>query len=164
MEVMYLFFLQLFKDLSELRLAIEVIGYDNACQLLAFAKSKRELHKPWSLEFLDKVRMILDGFHKGNHTWCLKNLPEVNPDTEANSKLMAGKKSESCEQLNSWINWHTASGREMTPGHFGVYWWAIFREHNAWIVEQAESKRRRYARGHMKHDPDLARSNTVRSA
>ena len=51
----------------------QVIGYDNACQLLAFDRTKRELQKPWSLEFVDKVKMILDGFHKGNHVWCLSH-------------------------------------------------------------------------------------------
>ena len=162
-EVVYLFFLRLYKDLATLKVFIQVIGYDNACQLLAFARTKREHHAPWTQEFVDNVKMILDGFHKGNHTWCLENLPEVNPDNKENAKLMEGKNSEACEQLNSWISRHTASCLEMTPGRFAVYWWVLFREHNSDLEEQAASKRRRFARGGMKHDPDIARQGRTGS-
>ena len=81
----------------------------------------------------------MDGFHKANHVWCLNHLPEVNPDTEENAQLLAGKNTEACEQLNSWINERTAPAREMTPGHFGVYWWALFTEHNNWLGQQASA-------------------------
>ena len=162
-EVVYLFFLRLYKDLATLKVFIQVIGYDNACQLLAFARTKRDHHAPWTQEFVDNVKMILDGFHKGNHTWCLENLPEVNPDNKENAKLMEGKNSEACEQLNSWISRHTASCLEMTPGRFAVYWWVLFREHNSDLEEQAASKRRRFAQGGMKHDPDIARQGRTGS-
>ena len=106
-EVMYVFFLCLHKGFKSLGLQVDVIGYDNACRVLAFARSVKDRQPPWTSEFAENVNMVLDNFHKGNHTWCLANLPEVNPDTETNAKLLHGKNTEACEQLSSWITRHT---------------------------------------------------------
>ena len=87
----------------------------------------------------------------------LTSLPEVNPDTETNAKLLHGKNTEACEQLSSWINRHTGLCLETRPGVFGVYWWAMLSEHNAWVEWQAGCRRRRFLAGRRIHDPGMPR-------
>ena len=157
-EVMYLFFLRLYKDFKTLGLVVDIIGYDNACRLLAFARKVKDQQPPWTSEFADSVKMVLDNFHKGNHTWCLANLPEVNPDSVQNAKLLEGKNTEACEQLNSWIARHTSCCLEMRPGVFGLYWWAMLSEHNAWLEWQAQCRRRRFLAGRTQRNPDTPHS------
>ena len=157
-EVVYLFFLRMYKDFKALGLQIDIIGYDNACRLLAFARNVRDRQPPWTSEFADAVKVVLDNFHRDNHTWCLEHLPEVDPGSACNVSLLEGKNTEACEQLNSWISGHTASCLEMRPGVFGLYWWALLSEHNAWIEWQAACRRRRFRSGLTKYDPDVARS------
>jgi hypothetical protein len=73
--------------------------------------------------------------------------------------LCANVNSQAAEEYNSWMNSHTLPAAEMTQAHYAVYWWALFHEHNQWILKQASAARRRYARGHMAHNPDLPRSS-----
>lgn len=124
LELVYLFLLRLFKELKDIGLDIHAIGYDNACKLLALARAKAHAAEPWSLDFVNHVIMVLDRFHRQNHTWCLENMPEVDPKDPRNEKFLAGKNTEACEELNSWISRRTGSCLEMTQGRFPIYWWA----------------------------------------
>ena len=62
-----------------------------------------------------QIGLVLDHFHKRNHTWCLKNLPQTNPDTPQNAALLQNKNTEACEQLNSWITGRTKSSLDALP-------------------------------------------------
>eukprot|EP00438_Fugacium_kawagutii_P018596 Skav209998 [mRNA] locus=scaffold3061:91012:91926:+ [translate_table: standard] len=155
-ELVYVFLLQLVKDMKERGVTISAIAYDNACKLWKRAQKEKDTRPPWSLS-LAKTALVLDHFHKKNHTWCLKNLPQVNPDTVANMALLRNKNTEACEQLNSWITGRTRSSLEMPPGRFAIYWWTLFQEHNEWLESEAGCLRRRFAKGKMQHDPDQSR-------
>ena len=155
-ELVYVFLLQLVKSLKERGVSVAVIGYDNACKLWKCAHERKDASPPWSASFLD-VAVVLDHFHKRNHTWCLRHLPQVDPDTAANAALLANKNTEACEQLNSWISGRTKSSLEMPPGRFAIYWWTLFQQHNDWLQTEAACLRRRFARGNMRHDPDRPR-------
>ena len=61
-----------------------------------------------SRTFLD-MALLLDNFHRDNHTWCLRYLPEVHPKQPVNADLLAGKNTQACEQLNSGISQRTGS-------------------------------------------------------
>ena len=137
------------------RQVIRVVGYDNACKLLLLARARRQERPPLTVQFADDLAFILDNFHRGNHTWCLENLKEVDPQSSENQRLMADKNTEACEQLNSWISGRTRSGLDMPPGRFMVYWWTLLSDHNDWLESEALCLRRRYARGGMRHDPDV---------
>lgn len=162
-ELVYLFLLQLYKDLHALEVLVRAIGYDNACKLRSLALAKADACKPWTEAFAKDVAMILDRFHKKNHTWCLKNMPEVDPSNPANAPLVAGKNTEACEELNSWISVRTRCSLEMSEGRFGVYWCVQFEEHNKWLEEQVQAKRRRYALGALSRDPDAPQSSRTAS-
>ena len=118
------------------------------------ARMKAQDFPPWTQTFVEEVSIVLDRFHRDNHTWCLTHMPEVDPLQPANTELLANTNTEACEQLNSWISGRTASGLEMTGGHFAVYWWALFDTHNEWLDHQAKCKRRRFASGGQGRDPD----------
>ena len=135
-----------------------MIGYDNACKLRARANAKSRAFCPLT-ELFAAVRMVLDNFHRDNHTWCLERMPEIDPQTEENQELLAGRNTEACEQLNSWITNRTASSLAMGRGHFFVYWAAQFADHNDWIEEIAAARRHRFAMGARKQDPDQARQS-----
>ena len=155
-ELVYVFLLQFMKDMKERGVTIAVIGYDNACKLWKCTQKEKDKRPPWSSAFADTA-LVLDHFHKRNHSWCLKNLPQVNPDTVENMALLKNKNTEACEQLNSWITGRTKSSLEMPPGRFAIYWWALFQQHNDWLETEAGCLRRRFAKGKMQHDPDKSR-------
>eukprot|EP00959_Pyramimonas_sp_CCMP1952_P441223 9236971-Pyramimonas_sp.AAC.1 len=73
-------------------------------------------------------------------------MPEVDPLRPENEKLLEGKNTEACEQLNSWISGRTRNGLEMTRGHFQMHWWILFDAHNQWLEREAACKRRRLER------------------
>ena len=81
-------------------------------------------------------------------------MPEVDPLQPENAKLLANKNTEAAEQLNSWMSGRTASGLEMTRGHFAVYWWALFDAHNEWLEGKAACSRRHFASSGQGRDPD----------
>ena len=84
-------------------------------------------------------------------------MPEVDPAASHNAKLLDKASTEACEQYSSWISNHTRAPYNMSYGRYYVFWWAMFAAHNAWLVESAMAKRRRFARGHMATDPDKVR-------
>lgn len=159
-EHVYIFALKLHRDAQSLGMCIAALGYDNACKLLLLARSKAQDCLPWTQSFVEEIRIVLDRFHRDNHTWCLANLPEVDPSIEENADLLQDRNTEACEQLNSWISGRTHCVLEMTRGHFQLFWWILFDAHNRWLEEEAECKRRRYARGGLKHDPDKPKHRT----
>ncbi|CAK0800291.1 unnamed protein product, partial [Prorocentrum cordatum] len=148
-ELLYAFALRLHKDGRELGFVIAALGYDNACKLLSLARAKETQFLPWTKSFVEEVRMVLDRFHRDNHTWCLNNMPEVDPLRPDNAKLLDKKNTEACEQLNSWISGRTRSGLEMTRGHFQMHWWILFDAHNQWLEREAACERRRCEAGPM---------------
>ena len=133
---------------------LQCIGYDNACKLLRMARERQNDCLPWSLEFVRDVAIVLDNFHRNNHTWCLKTSPEVDPQKESNERFVDGKNTVACEQLNSWTSLRTRTNVEFPPGRFLIYWWTLLASHNGWIERKAASMRRRYARGGLRYDPD----------
>ena len=141
--LVYLFFLRLMIDLSSKGGKLQGIGYDNACKLLAFARQQRAGRPPFTGQFVDEILFFLDKFHKDNHTWCLKNMPEVNPESPEVAALIQHRNTEACEQLNAWISCHTLSALEMQPGAFAIYWWSLFEEHNAWVRRLAQANERK---------------------
>ena len=42
--------------------------------------------------------------------------------------------------------------------HFLIYWDALFDTHNEWLEEPSAAKRRRYAAGARKNDPEKAKA------
>jgi hypothetical protein len=154
LELVYAFLLRFYKDMRIRGVTLECIGYDNACKLLAMARTKRDTIPPWTADFVDKLAIVLDNFHRDNHTWCLVHMKEVDPQNKTNVPLLADKNTEACEQLNSWITLRTRASFELPPGRFLIYWWMLLSAHNEWLEEEAACKRRRYSRGGMKHDPD----------
>ena len=159
-ELVYIFALRLHRSLQEMGTRVGAFGYDNACKLLSLARVVAGECKPWSESFVHLPKFVLDRFHRDNHTWCLNNMPEVDPLAPCNADLLESQNTEACEELNSWISGRTSSVLEMTRGHFEVYWWTMFKEHNDWLCQQAECKRRRYARGGLARDPDKARASS----
>ena len=133
-----------------------MVAYDNACKLSAMATSKAKASPPYT-ELLSATRFLLDRFHRDNHKWCLTHMPSVDPERPENKKLLENVNTEACEQYNSWISDHTRPACGMSEARFAIYWWVMFLEHNAWLTSQAAAQRRRYARGHMQHDPDKVR-------
>ena len=111
------------EDAMDLGCVIKWLGYDNACKLLSMARVKKNDFLPWTKSLAEEVRIVLDGFHRDNHTWCLNALPEVDPLHPANEKFLASKNTEACEQLNSWISPRTRMCLEMTRAHFQLHWW-----------------------------------------
>ena len=106
MEFVYVFLLQFLKDMQTRGVSISCVAYDNACKLWKTVQEKKDSRPPWSTNF-SQIGLVLDHFHKRNHTWCLKNLPQTNPDTPQNAALLKNKNTEACEQLNSWITGRT---------------------------------------------------------
>ena len=82
-------------------------------------------------------------------------MPEVDPENLENLYPLAN--AEACEQYNRWMSEHTRSACGMKYGRFRIYWWAMFHEHNEWVLKNAAARRRRFARGYMAHDPDKVR-------
>ncbi|CAK0826263.1 unnamed protein product [Prorocentrum cordatum] len=146
-ELLYAFALRLHKDGRELGFVIAALGYDNARKLLSLARVKETQYLPWTKSFVEEVRMVLDRFHRDNHTWCLNNMPEVDPLRPDNAKLLEKKNTEACEQLNSWISGRARNGLEMTRGHFQMHWWILFDARNQWLEREAACERRRCEAG-----------------
>ncbi|CAK0873892.1 unnamed protein product, partial [Prorocentrum cordatum] len=121
-EVVYAFALRLHKDAQDLGCVIGWLGYDNACKLLSMARVKKDDCLPWTKSLAEEVRIVLDGFHRDNHTWCLNALPEVDPLQPVNAKFLESKNTEACEQLNAWISPRTRVCLEMTRAHFQLHW------------------------------------------
>jgi uncharacterized protein YbaR (Trm112 family) len=156
LQLMYALLLRCFKRAREAGLHVSVVFYDNACKLLSVVKAKRASHTPLTEE-LACVRFLLDGLHRDNHTWCLEHLPEVDPERPENLELREGLNSMVAEEYNSWINERTLPATEMTFAHYHIYWWSLFGEHNEGLEAKAAAERRRFSKGHMKHDPDKPR-------
>lgn len=156
LELVYVFLLQFFKDMQKRGVSISCVAYDNACKLWKTVQEKKDSRPPWSTRFAE-IGLVLDHFHKRNHTWCLANLPQTNPDAPENVKLLKNKNTEACEQLNSWITARTKSSLEMPPGRFTIYWRTLFQQHNVWLEAEADCLRKRFAKGKMQHDPDKTR-------
>ena len=146
LDLVYAFSLNFLKDMSQRGVAVRCLAYDNACHLLQKARENRDVAGDISRSFASDLAIVLDNFHRDNHKWCLQHLPEVDPKHPANTALLAGKNTQACEQLNSWITHRTKSSLDMPPGRFQVFWWTILLEHNAWIQEEAAAARRRAAR------------------
>ena len=132
-QVVYALLLQVIKAFKESGCEAKVAFYDNACKLLAVARRLSSAYQPWT-GLASKVRYLLDGFHRDNHTWCLSHMPDVDPERPENLHLSENVNTQACEQYNSWINSHTLPACEMTEGHFHIYWWAMFHEHNKWLL------------------------------
>lgn len=158
-ESLQLVYALVFKVAAALRERGRRIGclrYDNMCKLEAVVMAKKDLHLPLT-RLLSEIPMLLDGLHRRNHTWCLKNRPHLDPENEDNKHLVENVNSQSAEQLNRFISERAHVAREMTRGRYSVYWWVMFIIHNRWLREQACAARRRFARGHMKDNPDNTR-------
>jgi len=97
LTLVYMFLLQLSKDLSELNVVVRAVGYDNGCKLLAFAERLQVSYAPWTEKMAAEIAYILDRFHRRNHTWCLENRPSVDPANPDNAKFVEGKNTEACE-------------------------------------------------------------------
>ena len=134
----------------------QAVFYDNACKLLAMARSKRACFPPLTENFADMV-ILLDQLHRDNHEWCLTHLPEVDCRRPEVSRYTVGVDTQACEQFNDFVNDLTPPAREMTAGRYWVYWSAIFRLKNNWQLRQRGDLRQRYARGYMKQNPDVPR-------
>ena len=106
--------------LREKSVVVEAVFYDNACKLLALARSKKNMFPPLTTAFAS-LKILLDQFHRDNHVWCLKNLPEVDCQSEANEQWVDGVNSQACEDMNSFINDRTVPSLEMTKGRFSVF-------------------------------------------
>ncbi|CAE7234455.1 unnamed protein product [Symbiodinium sp. CCMP2456] len=146
LELVYAFSLSFLKDMTQRGVVVRCLAYDNACHLLQKARENRHVAGDISRSFASDLAIVLDNFHRDNHKWCLQHLPEVDPKHPDNTGLLAGKNTQACEQLNSWITHRTKSSLDMPPGRFQVFWWTILLEHNAWIQEEAAAARRRAAR------------------
>ena len=141
------------KDLRDKGKMVEAVFYDNACKLLAVARAKQHLFPPYT-DLSAQLKILLDQFHRNNHVWCLKNLPEVDCQSEPNKKWVDGVNSQACEDMNSFINDRTVPSLEMTKGLYYVYWYALFRLKNERTTEQRALARQRFVRGHIRQDPD----------
>lgn len=106
-ELVYVFLVQFVKDMADRGVTVTTIGCDNACKLWKCAQKQEDYNRPPYSTALTNVALVLDHFHKRNHTWRLKNLPEVNPDTAGNAALLQNKNTEAFEQLSSWISGRT---------------------------------------------------------
>ena len=142
------------KDLRDQGKNDEAVFYDNACKLLAVARAKQDLYPPYT-DLFAQLKILLDQFHRNNHVWCLKNLPEVDCQSEANKQWVDGVNSQACEEMNSFINDRTVPSLEMTKGRYYVYWYALFRLKNERTTDQRGYARQRFRRGHMRQDPDI---------
>ena len=152
------------KDLRDKGKFVEAVFYDNACKLLALARSKKNMFPPLTTAFAS-LKILLDQFHRDNHVWSLKNLPEVDCQSEANEQWVDGVNSQACEEMNSFINYRTVPSLEMTKGRYYVYWYALFRLKNERTMEERALARQRFSRGYILQDPDkVVQKKTPRRA
>ena len=86
---------------------------------------------------------------------------QVDPDHPDNIPLLQFRNSESCEQLNAWISGRIAAALNLTGARFGVYWHALFAEHNEWLEQCSAARRRRFQAGFLKRNPDKCESKSV---
>ena len=84
-------------------------------KLLAVAGAKQQLY-PLYTELFAQLRTLLDKPHRNNHFWCLKNLAEVECQSESNKQWVGGVNSQACEDMNSFINDRMVPSLEMTKG------------------------------------------------
>ena len=136
---------------------VDAILYDHACKLLAVARAKSQMFLPRT-ERLAKIPIILDDFHRNNHTWCLREMPEVDCKRPENLKYVQNVNSQACEQFHSFMTEHTPSALEMSRGRYAVYWWALCDLKNMRQLEERVKNRKRFVRGYMQHNPDVPRS------
>ena len=76
LDVVYTFVLDVIKELSARQVQVKCVGYDNACRLLAMAERCENLCSPWTNK-VTECRIVLDRFHKGHHSWCLRHRPQA---------------------------------------------------------------------------------------
>ena len=156
LHLVYAMLLRLVGKLKVRGYDAEAIFYDNACKLLAVARAKRGCYLPLT-EYFAELTILLDKLHRDNHTWCLEHLPEVDCRRPEVSRFTDGVDTQACEQFNSFIQDLTPPALEMTEGRYWIWWSAIFRLKNQWTLSERSKLRARYARGHMKHNPDISR-------
>ena len=161
LQLVYALLYQVVAAFHESGLTLHAVAYDNACKLLHVMRAKRDDNPPVT-RIIALLRCLLDAFHRGNHTWCLEHLPEVDPERPENAHIFEDVNTEACEQLNSWINGRTLPALEFPPGQFLIYWWALFDFRNAHLLQLAAAKRRRFAAGALKHDPDRPQHKAAR--
>ena len=115
LDLVYAFSLNFEKDMTQRGVAVRCLAYDNACHLLQKARDNRHVAGDISRSLASDLAIVLDNFHRDNHTWCLQHLPQVDPKHPANTALLEGKNTQACEQLNSWITHRTKSSLDMPP-------------------------------------------------
>ena len=113
------------KDLRDKGKLVEAVFYDNVCKLLTVARAKQNLSPLCTTIFAD-LKILLGQTHRNNQVWCLKNLPELDWQSEVNEKWVDGVISQACEEMNSFTNDRTVPSLEMTKGRNYVYWHASF--------------------------------------
>ena len=114
-ELVHMFVLRLHRAARESVFLISCIAYNNACTLLALSRREAQGFLPWTQSLLQEIRMVLDRFHRANHTWCLRALPEVDPDPPGNAELLAAKKKTSLPAAQFVDHWKD----QLKPrGHF----------------------------------------------
>ena len=159
LQLVYAMLLRLVGKLHVRGYAPQAIFYDNACKLLSMARAKRHCYPPLT-EIFAELTILLDQFHRDNHSWCLQHLPEVDCRRPEAKQYTDGVDTQACEQLNSFISDCTTPALEMTQGRYFLWWTALFRLKNAWALSERSKARARFARGYMKHDPDTVRQRT----
>ena len=160
LQLVYAMLLLLVGRLKQRGFEPKAIFYDNACKLLAVARAKRSCYPPLTELFAD-IKILLDKLHRGNHTWCLENLPEVDCCRPEMKQYTDGVDTQACEQLNSFISDCTPPALEMKQGRYLVWWSSLFRLKNDRTFSEREKARARFARGHMKNDPDKVRQGAT---
>ena len=137
LQLVYALLLRVYKALEAANVPVRVVFYDVACKLYAVAQGKKNSFPPLT-EQVAGLKYLLDGFHRDNHVWCLQHMPHVDPERPENQEWRRHTNSEAAEQLNSWISGRAVAATEMTYARYFVYWHALFREHNAWLVRQQD--------------------------
>ena len=72
---------------------------------------------------------------QSNKHFYLVHMPEVKPEIEGRLRI-AWQYTQACEHLNFRNSKHTLNSLEMRPGKFGIYWWALFADHNRCFEKQ----------------------------
>ena len=67
------------------------------------------------------LKILLDELRRNIDVWCLKNLPEVDCQREANQQWVDDANSQACEDMNSFINDRTVPSLELTKGRISVF-------------------------------------------
>ena len=99
---------------------VEAGFYNNACKFLVLVRTKKILLPPPAIR-LAFLKILLDSLRRNIYVWCLKNLPEVDCQREANQQWVDGANSQACEDMNSFIHDRTVPSVEMTKGRIYVF-------------------------------------------